>query len=122
MLPGTSLQWRTFRLSHGCAMEITEQLLGDCSPYIANLVYDIDVRMLFIECFDDPETQNPVARIVFPGILSYAETSLIKDPEDDTIDDLVSVEQIDPRTLVITTYKKEIVLTLTEEPFVEDIE
>ena len=103
-------------------MEITEQLLGDCSPYIANLVYDIDVRMVFIECFDDPETQNPVARIVFPGVLSYAETNLINEPEDDTIDDLVSIERMDARRMVITTYKKEIMLTLTEEPFVEDIE
>lgn len=103
-------------------MEITEQLLGDCSPYIANLVYDIDVRMVFIECFDDPETQNPVARIVFPGVLSYAETNLINEPEDDTIDDLVSIERMDARRMVITTYKKEILLTLTEEPFVEDIE
>lgn len=103
-------------------MELTEQLLGDCSPYISNLVYDIDVRMLFIECFDDPEAQNPLLRIVFPSILSYAETSLINEPEDETVDDIVSIERIDPRKIVITTYKKEILLTLTEEPFVEEIE
>lgn len=103
-------------------MELTEQLLGDCSPYIANLVYDIDVRLLFIECVDDPETQNPQLRIVFPGILSYAETSLLAEPEDETADDIVSIERLDPRKIVITTYKKEILLTLTEEPFVEEID
>ncbi len=103
-------------------MELTDQLLSNCSPYIANLVYDIDVRMLFIECFDDPDKQNPVARIVFPGVLSYAETNLLESPEDDSIDDIVSVERIDARKLVITTYKKEILLTLTEEPFVEPME
>ena len=27
-------------------MELTEQLIGDCSPYIGNLVYDIDVRVI----------------------------------------------------------------------------
>lgn len=103
-------------------MELTEQLLSESSPYIANLVYDIDVRLLFIECFDDPEQQNPVARIVFPGILSYSETSLLEAPDDESIDDVVSIEQMDNRRIVITTYKKEILLTLTEEPFVEPIE
>lgn len=103
-------------------MELTEQLLGSSSPYIANLVYDIDVRLLFIECFDDPDTQNPVARLVFPGILSFAETSLLEAPDDESIDDVVSIERIDARRIVITTYKKEILLTLTEEPFVEPIE
>ena len=103
-------------------MELTEQLLSSASPYIANLVYDIDVRMLFIECFDDPDKQNPVARIVFPGVLTYAETNLLEAPEDDSIDDVVSIERMDARKIVITTYKKEILLTLTEEPFVEPIE
>ena len=103
-------------------MDLTEQLLASSSPYIANLVYDIDVRMLFIECFDDPEKQNPVARIVFPGVLSYAETNLLEAPEDESIDDVVSIERMDARKMVITTYKKEILLTLTEEPFVEAIE
>lgn len=106
----------------GWAMELTEQLIGSSSPYIANLVYDIDVRMLFIECFDDPETQNPVSRIVFPGILSYAESNLLDKPDDDSIDDIVSIERIEARKIVITTYKKEILLTLTEEPFVEPVE
>lgn len=103
-------------------MELTEQLLSSSSPYISNLVYDIDVRLLFIECFDDPDKQNPVARIVFPGILSYAETSLLEAPDDDSIDDIVSIERMDARRIVITTFKKEILLNLTEEPFVEPIE
>lgn len=103
-------------------MELTEQLLSNSSPYIANLVYDIDVRMLFIECFDDPDSQNPVARIVFPGVLSYAETNLLDVPDDESVDDVVSIERLDARRIVITTYKKEILLTLTEEPFVEPIE
>lgn len=103
-------------------MELTEQLLSNCSPYIANLVYDIDVRMLFIECVDDPDRQNPVSRIVFPGVLTYSETNLLEKPDDETIDDVVSIERLDSRQIVITTYKKEILLTLTEEPFVEPIE
>ena len=39
-------------------MDITEKLIEGCSPYIGNMVYDIDVRMLFIELFDDPKQQN----------------------------------------------------------------
>ena len=103
-------------------MDITEQLLEDCSPYISNLVYDIDVRMLFIECVDDPKTQVPVVRVVFPGIISYEEVNQLDSPEDDTIDDVMSINRIEDDRILIATYKKEITITLEEEPFVEEIE
>ncbi len=102
-------------------MDITEQLLGDCSPYIFNMVYDIDVRMLFVECMDDPKTQNPVLRIVFPGIVSYEEVNQLDEPEDDTIDDIMTINRLENDRILITTYKKEITITLTQEPFVEEI-
>lgn len=103
-------------------MELTEKLIGDCSPYIGNLVYDIDVRLLFIELMDDPEKQNLVQRIVFPGIVSFNESNLLNEPEDDSIDDVVSIQRLDTHRVIITTYKKEILLNLTEEPFVEAME
>lgn len=103
-------------------MELTEQLIGDCSPYIGNLVYDIDVRLVFIELVDGPETQNLKRRIVFPGVLSYSESDLINEPEDDAIDDVVSIERLDSGRIILTTYKKEILLNLSDEPFVEEIE
>mgnify|MGYP001091088360 CR=1 FL=1 len=103
-------------------MELTEQLLGDCSPYIGNLIYDIDVRMVFVELMDAPETQNLKRRIVFPGIVSYNETNLLNEPEDDDIDDVVSIQRIDAKRIILTTYKKEILLHLSEEPFIEEIE
>lgn len=103
-------------------MELTEQLIGECSPYIGNLVYDIDVRLVFVELVDDPETQNLKRRIVFPGIVSFSESNLINEPEDDAIDDVVSIERLDSGRIILTTYKKEILLNLTEDPFVEDID
>ncbi len=103
-------------------MELTDQLVGDCSPYIGNLVYDIDMRILFIELLDGPETQVLQHRIVFPGVLTYNESNLLNEPEDDVIDDIVSIQSLDNQRLIITTYKKEILLKLTEEPFTETIE
>jgi len=103
-------------------MELTEQLIGECSPYIGNLVYDIDVRLVFVELVDSPETQNLKRRIVFPGVVSFSETNLINEPEDDAIDDVVSIERLDSGRIILTTYKKEILLNLTEDPFVEDID
>lgn len=102
-------------------MELTEQLIGDSSPYIGNFVYDIDVRMVFLELVDDPETQNPVRRIVFPEVVSFNESNLLNEPEDDTIDDVVTIQRLDKNRVIITTYKKEVLLNLNEEPFVEDI-
>lgn len=103
-------------------MDLTEKLQGKCSPYIANLVYDIDVRLLFIELMDDPERQNPKRRIVFPEINSYAEENALDEPDDESIDDLMSVNQAGPGRLVIRTYKKEITIELTGEPFYERID
>ncbi|UTW45062.1 hypothetical protein KFE80_11905 [bacterium SCSIO 12696] len=103
-------------------MSLTAKLLGDCAPYIFNLVYDIDVRMLFIECIDDPDCGEPDLRLVFPEITSYREKNLQARPDDETMDDVVSIENQGERQIVITTYKKEITLEVTAEPFVEEIE
>lgn len=103
-------------------MDITEQLIEGCSPYIGNMVYDIDVRMLFIELFDDPKSQNLVQRVVFPGIVHYEEVNQLDGVEDDTIDDVMTINRIEEDRILIATYKKEITITLEEEPFVEEID
>ena len=63
-------------------MTLTAELLGETSPYIYNLVYDVDVRLLFIECLDDPSDEEPSLRIVFPEVISYAESN-----QPDALDD-----------------------------------
>jgi len=100
-------------------MILTGKLLGECSPYIFNMIYDIDVRMLFIECVDNVKQKAPNIRIVFPEVISYAERNLQKEPDDEYMDDLVVVEKTDEQTIVITTYKKEITLQVSAEPFTE---
>lgn len=102
-------------------MNLLEPLLGPASPYIANLVYDIDVRLLFIECVDSPESQKPVRRIVFPDIVHYAETSEIDTPDDDTVDDIVDIYRRHDGCYCIDTYKKSIILKTTAEPFTENL-
>jgi hypothetical protein len=102
-------------------MELTEQLLGDCSPYIANLVYDIDVRLLFIECVDSPENQQPSLRVVFPDIINYSETNQLPQPDDDNMDDILEIFWQEKQQICIQTFKKEIVLQLTGTPFTEVI-
>lgn len=103
-------------------MDITEQLLDGCSPYIANLVYDIDVRMLFIECVDSPEGQQPSLRIVFPDIISYSESNQLDQPDDENMDDILEIYWEGDDQLCIETFKKAIHLQLTGQPFTEDIE
>lgn len=102
-------------------MILTGKLLGEHSPYIFNMVYDIDVRMLFIECVDNVKQKEPTIRIVFPEIISYSEKNLQKNPDDEYMDDLVVVEQLDDTHLSITTYKKEITLEMAAEAFTETL-
>ena len=101
-------------------MILTGKLLGDCSPYIFNMVYDIDVRMLFIECVDNVKQKEPNIRIVFPEIISYSERNLQKKPDDEYMDDLVVVERLNDTEISIVTYKKEITLELAADPFTEE--
>lgn len=101
-------------------MILTGKLLGECSPYIFNMIYDIDVRMLFIECVDNVKQETPNIRIVFPEVISYSERNLQKEPDDEYMDDLVVVERLDKNSIKITTYKKEITLELRAEPFTEE--
>lgn len=102
-------------------MSLLDTLLGPASPYIANLVYDIEVRLLFIECVDSPEKQKPTQRIVFPGIVLYSESSELAEPDDDTVDDIVDIYRRHDGCYCIDTYKKSIVLAMTGEPFTEAI-
>ncbi|MDH5391910.1 MAG: hypothetical protein OEY11_01865 [Gammaproteobacteria bacterium] len=102
-------------------MILTGTLLGEHSPYIFNMIYDIDVRMLFIECVDNIQQEQPSLRIVFPEIISYSERNLQKQPDDEYMDDLVVVERTGEHLIKITTYKKEIELELTAEPFTETV-
>jgi hypothetical protein len=55
-------------------------------------------------------------------VVSFNETNLLNEPEDDEIDDVVSIQRLDTNRIILTTYKKEILLNLSEEPFVEEIE
>lgn len=103
-------------------MDISEDLLGGCSPYIANLVYDIDVRMLFIECVDSPENQQLMLRLVFPDIISYSEENQLDAPDDDNMDDILEIFWEGDNKLCIETFKKTIHLALTGKPFTETID
>ena len=102
-------------------MTLTAELLGETSPYIYNLVYDVDVRLLFIECLDDPSDEEPSLRIVFPEVISYAESNQPDALDDELMDDLVSMDWSNENQVTILTCKKEIVLELTGKPFTEHI-
>ncbi len=97
-------------------------LLGNSSPYISNLVYDIDVRLLFIECLGDPSDEEPSLRIVFPEIIFYAETNQADALDDELMDDLVSIDWSGENRVTIVTCKKEIMIELTGKPFAEKID
>lgn len=103
-------------------MDLTDDLMGGASPYIANLVYDIDVRLLFIELMDDPKKQNPVRRIVFPEVLLYSESNPEKELDDESLDDLMSINRAGEGRVMIRTFKKEITLELAADPFWERID
>jgi len=103
-------------------MSLFADLMGNCSPYIYNLVYDIDVRLLFIECLEDPADEEPSLRLVFPDITHYSESNQADALDDELMDDLVSIDWSGDNQITIATCKKEMILELTGEPFTEEID
>ncbi len=102
-------------------MEISQELLGTCSPYIHTFIYDIDDRALIIECVKDPKKPDPFLRIVFVDVSSYSEESLLDAPDDENLDDIVAITRGSENRYVITTYKKEITIQSAEEPITERV-
>ncbi|MAD57276.1 MAG: hypothetical protein CMK44_01705 [Porticoccus sp.] len=102
-------------------MTLVSRLLGKSSPYIFNLVYDIDVRLLFIEFLNDPSDEKPSLRIIFPEISMYSEANQAEFDDDELMDDLVSLEQISDSRIIILTCKKEITIELAGKPFAEKL-
>jgi hypothetical protein len=102
-------------------MEISQDLLGTCSPYIHTFIYDIDDRALIIECVKDPKKPDPFLRIVFVDINSYSEESLLDAADDDNLDDIVAITRGSEDRYVITTYKKEITIQSAQEPITERV-
>ena len=105
----------------GNIMTLISKLLGRSSPYIFNIVYDIDVRLLFIACLDDPSDDKPALRIIFPQINFYFEINQADAGDDELMDDLVSLEQVDDQKIIIRTCKKEITIKLKGKPYTEKI-
>lgn len=103
-------------------MEISQDLLGQCSPYIHTFIYDIDDRALIIECVKDPKKPVPHTRIIFTDIESYSEENLLDEPDDENLDDIVAITRGKNNRFVITTYKKEMTIVTMEEPFTEKVQ
>lgn len=103
-------------------MSLLANLLGDCSPYIYNLVYDVDVRLLFIECLEDPADEEPSKRLIFPEIVLYTERNLGDALDDELMDDIVSIDWTNENEITLHTCKKEISLELSGKPYAETIE
>lgn len=104
-------------------MNISNDLLGKCSPYIHTFAYDIDDRALIIECMQDPKDMSPSLRIVFSDIEGFKETNLLSEFDDENLDDIVDISTCkSPQGqagYTITTYKKEVVIYTQTEPYTE---
>ena len=96
------------------------KLIANSSTYVSSIVYDINERTLVIELVDNPDKMNLSRRITFPGILSYKETNMEEEPDDECMDDVVGIDYTS-NGVCIHTYKKEISIEVEGEPHAEDI-
>ncbi|EDY86914.1 hypothetical protein GP5015_142 [gamma proteobacterium HTCC5015] len=101
-------------------MDLLDRLLDKGSPYIFALIYDIDERALVIEMLKDPkQADRPFRRAIFPGVTAFREESLLDEPDDENLDDLVDILPLKEGGYIITTFKKALTIHTREEPIVE---
>lgn len=98
--------------------DITNELLQNCSPYIDTIIYNIDKRILIIECVDSPLNENmkPIKRLEFSGIIKYQEENLEDNIDDKCMNTIFGIGWLDNLNLCIHTDKKEIILTMVNHP------
>lgn len=102
--------------------DISDRLLGDCSPYISSMYYDVTNRELCIEFMDNVVNREPYKRIRCVGVLKYQEIDVEDEPDDDCLDDLLGIDWSEQNILCIKTHKKEIILITENDPISELIE
>ena len=103
-------------------MNSLDKWLPNCSPYITKFVYDIDKRELVIEFALDSKEFKPHTRIVCSSINKYSESNMDDETHDDCMDGVLDLEWIEEScTFLVTTDKKEILLSLDNIPIREII-
>lgn len=93
-----------------------DKYLAGCSPYVDVLNYDIDKRVLILQCVNNPDDFIPHTRVVFTRIRSYTEETIDDEFDDSSIDSVIGMHWVRDHTFCIRTEKKEIILDLECDP------
>ena len=99
--------------------DLMNTYLLDCSPYISSLNYDINKRVVLLECVRNIETCEPHTRVIFEGIRSYSEETIDDEYDDQCMDSVFGLNWVTEGVLCIRTEKKEIIIELENNPRVE---
>ena len=100
-------------------MDITSKLLAGVSPYLSRITYHVLERKLELVAVDDPDKMNDKIRVVFPDVVNYSEE--IDEVDDELIDGVIGIHWMAQDTICIRTDVREIIISLTGEPYAEAI-
>ena len=101
--------------------DLMDTYLAGCSPYISKLNYDIDKRVLTMECVNNANENVPHTKITFSGVRSYSEETIDTDYDDHCMDGVVGMNWVKEKVFCIHTDKKEIIIEIENEPTSEKI-
>jgi hypothetical protein len=101
--------------------DLMDTYLPGCSPYISKLVYDIDKRILLMECVNSASENVPHTKVTFSGVRSYSEETIDDEYDDHCMDGVVGMNWVKEKVFCIHTEKKEIIIEIENEPATEKI-
>lgn len=101
--------------------DLMDIYLKGCSSLISSLIYDIDKRILVLECINNPDDCIPRTRVTFSGIRSYSEETVGDGNDDRCMDIVIGMHWIKANVFCLHTDKKEIIIEIENEPKAEII-
>lgn len=102
-------------------VDLTNKYLNGSSPYIYELLYDIDKRTLTLICTDNADDYNPSRKVVFSGIKSYSQEDCGDANDDRLIDSVIGMNWHKDKVFCLHTQKKEILIEVENEPVSSNI-
>ena len=98
-------------------MDLLNNYLMGCSPYIIQLNYNLEKRELLVVCAKTVENWVPFKGILFKDVISFSETYDEDDIlDDDLIDSVIGLHEVSDGVYCLGTEKREIIVKVGTPP------
>jgi hypothetical protein len=97
-------------------MDLTEEYFSDCSPYIHELIYDLDAREVQLVCVNNPDERVPFKRLKFSNVLGFSEKMFDDALAHNLMDSVIGIHFTQDGSYCVHTEKRELIIRVGTAP------